>query len=133
MPALRTICGGGEKAFFGAGGGKRNDSRDTEFSAFLDGPFEGVKLDDGEKKSDLNDGLGSGELFDQRKFYAVARDGIDAGEPGGFAIAQFVELTGLRAENVAEMMSGVALDHRGRAGIKFIDEESAAHARILSH
>ena len=49
LPALRTFGGGREQAFFAAScGSKRNNSRDAEFSGFLDGPFEGVELDDGE-------------------------------------------------------------------------------------
>ncbi len=49
-PALRPLRCGGEQTFFGAIGGKRNDSANAKLGGFFDGPFECVKLDDGEQQ-----------------------------------------------------------------------------------
>ena len=126
LPALGTLRGGGEEAFFAASGGEWDDLSGAEFGSFFEGPFEGVEFDDREKKSDVGSRLRCGELFEQGKFDAVARDGIDAGEPGGRTIAQFVELARLRAKDVTEMMRGVAF-HDGCGSSEVIDEEAAAH------
>jgi hypothetical protein len=92
LPALGALRGGGEEAFFAAGCGYRDDSSDAKFGGFLDGPFEGVKFDDGEKKSDLGSRLRRRELVEECELDAIAGNGLDAGEPGGGAVAQFVKL-----------------------------------------
>ena len=65
-------------------------------------------------------------MFEQGEFDAVASDGVDAGEPGGGAVAEFIELAGLGAKDMAEVMGGVAFHDGGGSG-EMIDEEAAAH------
>jgi hypothetical protein len=48
------------------------------------------------------------------------------------AVTQFIELPSLRAQNSPEVMCRLTL-HNGAARSKLVDEESPAHAQILSH
>ena len=102
------FSGGSEKSLFAARGGERNDARHAEFGGLFEGPFEGIEFHDGKKQRGFELGTIARELFDKGKVDVVAGDGFDAAEPDGVAIAKFVKLTGLRAQDAAEMVSGFA-------------------------
>jgi hypothetical protein len=73
-----------------------------------------------------------GDLFEEGEIDAVAINQFDAAEPDAVAVAQFVDLAWLGAEDAAQMVRGVAFDDGGRAG-EFFYKESSAHGGILSY
>jgi len=79
----------------------------------------------------MHTGMNGGQRFDERELDAVSGDVFDAAEPDAFAIAQFVELAGLSAQDAAEMMGGLTFHEGGFTG-KLFNEEASSHAQILS-
>lgn len=126
LPAIGTLCGGCEKRLVASCGGEGNDAGHAEFSGFFEGPFEGVELHDGKKQGGFELRDEARELFDEGKVDLVAGHGFDAAQPDGGAITKFVKLTGLRAEDAAEMVRGLAL-HGGMLIVEVLDEETASH------
>ncbi len=126
FPAFSAFCGGSKESFFAASRRQRDDAGDAELARFLDSPFEGVEFYYREKQGGLKFADVARELFEKCEVDAIACDDVDAAEPDGCAVAEFVELAGLRAEDAAEMVGGFAL-HDGVLVIELVDEEAAAH------
>src|SRR5580693_2226982 len=73
----------------------------------------------------------SGQVFQESEFDFVAANTFDPAEAHTEAVAEFVELACLCAQYSAQMVSGLTFHDRAIA-YKLFDEESPAHARILS-
>ncbi len=125
-PTLSAFRSGREQSFFAAGGGKRHDATGSEFGGFLEGPLKSVELHHGEKQRRLKLRYVCGNWIEECEVHAVSRDCLDPGEPDGMPVAQFVELTGLRAQDASKMVRGFSF-HKGGLVSKVIDEEAAAH------
>ena len=66
------------------------------------------------------------ELFEKGKVDGVSGNRLDAAQPYGGAVREFVELPGLGPEDPSEMMGRFAME-RGALGFEVVDEEAAAH------
>ena len=126
LPAGGALGRGREKGFLAAFGGEGDDAADAEFGGFFESPFESIKFDDGKEKGRFKRCLGRSKLFEKNKFDFVARDPFNAGETNAGAVAEFVELAGLRAKDAADVVGSFALHQRALI-LESIDEEAATH------
>jgi hypothetical protein len=100
-------------------------------SSVFDGPFEHVEFHDGEQEGQVQGWLVSGQFFEERELDAITGNFFDSAQPDAFAVAQFVELTGLGAKHAAEVMSRVTF-HDGTISNELFNEKPPAHGEILS-
>jgi hypothetical protein len=75
--------------------------------------------------------MNGGQRLNKSELDAVAGYVFNAAKPNALAVAKFVELTGLSAQNAAEMMGSFAFHDGGFAG-KLFNEETSSHGEILS-
>jgi len=131
LPTLGALPCRGEQAFFAARGGERHDGAHAEFGGFFDGPLEGVEFHDGEKQRQIDSRRMRGNFLEQREFNAFASDLFDPPQPHALAIAQFVKLALLCAQDAAEVVRSVAFNHRG-VTCELFNEKASPHVQILS-
>ena len=132
LPALGTLGSGGEQRFFAAGSGERDNRADSHLGGFFERPFKCVELYDGKKKHGVQLRRIGRQFIDDCEFDALAAYVFDACKAHMLAVAEFVELARLRAQNTPEVMRRFAFDN-GAATAKFFDKKTPPHASILAH
>jgi len=130
LPAVRSFRCRCEQSLFTAFRGERDNRGSLQVRWPFDGPFEDVKLHDGQQKGDIHVDVDDGQLLEQGELDAIAADTFNAAEPNLFAIAQFIELAGLRAQHAAQVVRRFAF-HNGSLTRKLLHEKSSSHARSI--
>jgi len=121
----------GDERLFAAGGGKRNNLGDAEFGGFFERPFEAVKFDDGEQECEVEAIRSDRERLDEREVNGGFGDAVDAGEPKGRAVREFIELAGRGAEDAAQMVRHLPAQG-STLPLEMLHKETAAHSGVYT-
>src|ERR1700727_2218638 len=122
-PALGALRGGSRQVHVRPAGDDRDDLRDAEFSAFFDGPFHAVELENSEQECDGWRGRGE-DFFAQFELDPAVVNGDNAAA-ADFRIGGDIEfLADLGAQDADEVV-GMTAGEGGAVGGSLVGDPSA--------